>query len=75
MYKSFPSFFKPYLLLPAEAFNFGIDEFLKVSALLAECYMKNRRYDLAADKYQSVIRKIQAEVVFDKPILLINTCN
>lgn len=42
-------------------------------ALLAECYSGQKRFDLAADKYEAVKRKILGEIVFDKPVLLVNT--
>jgi tetratricopeptide (TPR) repeat protein len=41
--------------------------------LLAECYSGQKRYDLAAGKYEAVKRKILSEIVFDKPVLLVNT--
>ena len=59
--------------IPREAFDFGVDEYLKVCAQLAECYSSQKRHDLAAEKYEAVKRRILGEVVFDKPILLVNT--
>ena len=42
---------------------------------MAECLLNLNRADEAINKFESVKKRIQAEVVFDKPILLINTCN
>jgi tetratricopeptide (TPR) repeat protein len=63
------------LKLPSEAFNFGVDEYLKAQAHLAEAFMKIGRIDLAIEKFESVRLKILQEVVFDKPYILINTCS
>ena len=37
--------------------------------------MYSNQHEKAAEKYETVKRRIQAEVVFDKPVMLINTCN
>lgn len=58
--------------LPKETFSFGTDEYLKVLACIAECLSHKGRYMEAIKKFESVKRKILSEVVFDKPILLIN---
>lgn len=68
-------FYNCELNLPNEAFSFGSDEYLKVWVNLAECLMRTNQFEKAAEKYETVKKRIQAEVVFDKPIMLINTCN
>jgi coenzyme F420-reducing hydrogenase delta subunit len=60
--------------LPSEAFNFGVDESLKVTCLLADCFYRSKQFDLAIDRYETIKKKVEREVVFDKPIFLINTC-
>lgn len=59
--------------LPRESFDFGIDEYLKASNTLAECLTEQGRYDLAIEKYECIKKQITAEIVFDKPVMLINT--
>ena len=63
------------LNLPNEAFSFGNDEYIKAWVNLAECLMHMNQHEKAAEKYETVKRRIQGEVVFDKPVMLINTCN
>lgn len=58
--------------LPKETFSFGTDEYLKVLACIAECLSHKGHYTEAIKKFESVKHKILSEVVFDKPILLIN---
>lgn len=43
--------------------------------MLSECFEKSERFDLAVEKYESLKKKIQNDVVFDKPIMLINILN
>lgn len=43
--------------------------------MLGECFEKSERFDLAVEKYESIKRKIQHDIVFDKPIMLINILN
>lgn len=57
------------------ALEFGIDDYIKARAGLAECYMNSGKLDLAIQKFQGVKRRIQSEIVFDKPIMFINVCN
>lgn len=57
--------------------EFGVDDYIKARAGLAECLMNcgPERIDEAIQKFEGVKRKIEAEVVFDKPVLFINICN
>ena len=57
------------------ALDFGVDDYIKARAGLAECLMNSNRTEEAIQKFESVKRKIELEVVFDKPILFINICN
>ena len=61
--------------LDNSALEFGIDEYIKARAGLSECYMNSGKYDLAIQKFEGVKRRIQSEIVFDKPIMFINICN
>lgn len=61
--------------LDDSALEFGIDDYIKARAGLAECYMNSGKLELAIAKFQGVKRKIQSEIVFDKPIMFINVCN
>lgn len=57
------------------ALDFGVDDYIKARAGLAECLMNSNRIEEAIQKFESVKRRIEQEVVFDKPILFINICN
>lgn len=48
---------------------------MKAWVNIAECYMHTNQNEKAASNYETVKRRIQSELVFDKPIMLINTCN
>jgi len=61
--------------LNSSALEFGVDDYIKARAGLAECLMNCDRLDEAIEKFEGVKTKIEAEVVFDKPILFINVCN
>ena len=52
-----------------------MDDYIKARAGLAECLMNNGRVEQAIQKFEGVKKRIKVEVVFDKPILLVNTCN
>ena len=54
------------------ALEFGVDDYIKARAGLAECLMNSNRTEHAIQKFEGVKRKIESEVVFDKPILFIN---
>ena len=61
--------------MPAEAFCFGNDEYLKVNAGIAECLFHLGKTEQAIDKFEAVRHRIESEVVFDKPVMLINVYN
>ena len=61
--------------LDDSALEFGIDDYIKARAGLAECYMNSGKTEIAISKFLGVKRKIQSEIVFDKPIMFINVCN
>ena len=61
--------------LNSSSLEFGVDDYIKARAGLAECLMNCERFDDAVYKFEGVKKKIEAEVVFDKPILFINVCN
>ena len=61
--------------LNSSSLEFGVDDYIKARAGLAECLMNCDRPSEAIQKFEGVKRKIEAEVVFDKPILFINICN
>ena len=61
--------------LNSSSLEFGVDDYIKARAGLAECLMNCDRVDEAIQKFEGVKRKIEAEVIFDKPILFINVCN
>jgi len=61
--------------LNSSALEFGVDDYIKARAGLAECLMNCGRADEAIQKFEGVKRKIEAEVIFDKPILFVNVCN
>ena len=61
--------------LNSSSLEFGVDDYIKARAGLAECLMNCNRPSEAIQKFEGVKRKIEAEVVFDKPILFINICN
>ena len=61
--------------LNGSALEFGVDDYIKARAGLAECLMNSDRTEQAIQKFEGVKRKIESEVVFDKPILFINICN
>ena len=61
--------------LTGSALEFGVDDYIKARAGLAECLMNSNRTEEAIQKFESVKRKIEQEVVFDKPVLFINICN
>ena len=61
--------------LNGQALEFGVDDYIKARAGLAECLMNSGRTEEAIQKFEGVKRKIESEVVFDKPILFINICN
>jgi len=54
---------------------FGVDEYIRVRAGFAECLMNAGRTEEAIKKFEGVKRRIQSEVVFDKPVMFINICN
>lgn len=61
--------------MPAEAFCFGNDEYLKANSGIAECLFHLGQAEQAIDKFEGVKRRIEQEVVFDKPMMLINVYN
>ena len=61
--------------LNTSSLEFGVDDYIKARAGLAECLMNEDRMADAIQKFEGVKRKIEAEVIFDKPILFINICN
>ena len=61
--------------MPAEAFCFGIDEYIKVNAGIAECLFKLGGTKQAIEKFEGVKKRISQEIVFDKPVMLINCHN
>ena len=61
--------------LNTSSLEFGVDDYIKARAGLAECLMNEDRTADAIQKFEGVKRKIEAEVIFDKPILFINICN
>ena len=52
-----------------------MDDYIKVRASLAESLMNLRKIESAVSVFEGVKKKIQSEIVFDKPVLFINTCN
>ena len=62
-------------LFVEEQLEFGVDDYIKARAGLAECLMNSGRIEQAISKFEGVKKRIKVEVVFDKPILLVNTCN
>ena len=61
--------------LNSSALEFGVDDYIKARAGLAECLMNCNKLPEAISKFEGVKKKIESEVVFDKPILFINICN
>lgn len=61
--------------LNSSSLEFGVDDYIKARAGLAECLMNCNRHNEAIQKFEGVKRKIESEVIFDKPILFINICN
>lgn len=61
--------------LNSSALEFGVDDYIKARAGLAECLMNCDKPSEAIQKFEGVKRKIESEVIFDKPILFINVCN
>ena len=61
--------------LNSSALEFGVDDYIKARAGLAECLMNCERLPEAIQKFEGVKRKIESEVIFDKPVLFINICN
>ena len=61
--------------LNSSALEFGVDDYIKARAGLAECLMNCGRFSEAIYKFEGVKKKIESEIVFDKPILFINICN
>ena len=61
------------IIIPAEAFCFGVDEYIKLNCGMAECLFHLGRYEQAVDKFEGVKKRVAAEIVFDKPVMLINT--
>ena len=61
--------------LNSSSLEFGVDDYIKARAGLAECLMNCDRPAEAIQKFEGVKRKIESEVIFDKPILFINICN
>ena len=61
--------------LNTSSLEFGVDDYIKARAGLAECLMNEEGFAEATQKFEGVKRKIEAEVIFDKPILFINICN
>jgi len=57
------------------AYEFGIDDSIKVRASLAECLMNCGRNEDAIEKFESVKKCVLQEVVFDKPVLMVNIYN
>jgi tetratricopeptide (TPR) repeat protein len=51
-------FYNCELNLPNEAFSFGSDEYLKVWVNLAECLMRTNQFEKAAEKYETVKKRI-----------------
>ena len=61
--------------LNGSALEFGVDDYIKAWAGLAECLMNSGLIEEALIKFEHVKQKIENEIVFDKPILFINVCN
>lgn len=61
--------------LNSSSLEFGVDDYIKARAGHAECLMNCSKVPEAIQKFEGVKRKIEAEVVFDKPTLFINICN
>ena len=59
--------------MPAEAFCFGVDEYIKLYYGMAECLFHLGKFEQAVDKFEGVKKRIAAEIVFDKPVMLLNT--
>ena len=61
--------------LNSSALEFGVDDYIKARAGLAECLLNCGEIEEAIEKFEHVKQKIENEIVFDKPIMFINICN